>query len=228
MKLVFDIETVGDEFNTLTESQQEFILRYAEKEHDDELKESKKDEAIRFLSLYPLTAKVAAIGMLNTETEGTMVIYESDEKEEWEVEEKHVKYKGCSEVDMLKYFWKYVQNAEQVITFNGRSFDIPFLMIRSAMLKIKPSRNFLKNRYDSKSHVDLLEKFTFYGLTKKFNLDFYCQSFGIESPKSKGVSGMDVKELYNAGKVKEIAVYCRKDVIATFELYKLWNEYLNL
>lgn len=228
MKLVFDIETVGYEFNTLSESQQEFILRYAEKETDNEVKEFKKDEAIRFLSLYPLTAKVAAIGMLNTETEGTMVIYESDEIEEWEVEEKHVKYKGCSEVDVLKYFWKYVQNAKQVITFNGRNFDIPFLMIRSAMLNIKPSRNFLQNRYDSKSHVDLLEKFTFYGLSKKFNLDFYCQSFGIESPKSKGVSGMDVKELFNAGKVKEIAVYCGEDVIATYELYKIWNEYLNL
>ena len=34
MKLVFDIETVGFDLNSLSESQQEFILRYSEKETD--------------------------------------------------------------------------------------------------------------------------------------------------------------------------------------------------
>ena len=37
MKLVFDIETVGFQFDNLTESQQEFILRYADKEPDKAL-----------------------------------------------------------------------------------------------------------------------------------------------------------------------------------------------
>ena len=27
------------------------------------------------------------------------------------------------------------------------------------------------------------------GAARKFNLDFYCKSFGIESPKSHGVTG---------------------------------------
>jgi len=228
MKLVFDIETVGFDFNALEESQQEFILRYADKELDEGLREQKRDEAIRFLSLYPLTAKVVAIGMLNTETEHSMVLYEGTEKEEWESEENNVKYCAYSETEMLHYFWQYVKKVESVITFNGRNFDIPFIMIRSAILKVKPTRNFLKSRYDSKSHIDLLEKLTFYGITKKFNLDFYCKSFGIESPKSHGVSGMDVKELYNAGKIKEIATYCGHDVKATYDLYKIWDEFLNL
>jgi len=228
MKLVFDIETVGFDFNALEESQQEFILRYADKELDEGLREQKRDEAIRFLSLYPLTAKVVAIGMLNTETEHSMVLYEGTEKEEWESEENNVKYCAYSETEMLQHFWQYVKKVESVITFNGRNFDIPFIMIRSAILKVKPTRNFLKSRYDSKSHIDLLEKLTFYGITKKFNLDFYCKSFGIESPKSHGVSGMDVKELYNAGKIKEIATYCGHDVKATYDLYKIWDEFLNL
>lgn len=228
MKLIFDIETVSYEFETLTESQQEFIQRYAEKEIDEEKKEKMKDESIRFLSLYPLTAKVVAIGMLNSETEHSMVLYEGSETEEWESEERDVKYCSYSEADMLQHFWQYAKKADAVITFNGRNFDIPFIMMRSAILKIKPTRNFIKNRYDSKSHIDLLEKMTFYGITKKFNLDFYCNSFGIESPKSHGVSGMDVKELYSAGKIKEIATYCGHDVKATYEIYKIWDEYLNL
>jgi uncharacterized protein YprB with RNaseH-like and TPR domain len=228
MMLVFDIETVGVDFDTLSESQQEFILRYAEKETDEELKAKKIDEAIRYLSLYPLTAKVVAIGMLNTETENSMVMFESNEKKEWESEESGIKYCSYPEGEMLENFWRYVSNVESVITFNGRNFDIPFVMMRSAMLQIKPTRDFISKRYNNKSHIDLLDKFTYYGLTKKFNLDFYCNAFGIDSPKSHGVSGMDVKELYKAGKIEEIATYCARDVKATYRLYKIWDEYLNL
>ncbi len=228
MKLVFDIETVGFDFNSLSESQQEFILRYSEKELDSELKKKKEDEAIRYLSLYPLTAKVVAIGMLNTETERSMVLYEDSKELEWQSENEDVKYCAYPEKEMLIHFWNYVKKVEAVITFNGRNFDIPFLMMRSAILKIKPTRNFIRKRYDNNSHIDLLDKFTQYGITKKFNIDFYCQTFGIESPKSHGVSGMDVKELYEAGKIKEIATYCSHDVKATYELYKIWNEYLNI
>jgi predicted PolB exonuclease-like 3'-5' exonuclease len=228
MKIVFDIETVGFNFNTLSESQQEFILRYVEKEEDSELKKKKEDEAIRYLSLYPLTAKVVAIGMLNTETEHSMVLYEDSEEQEWESENGEVKYCSYSEKEMLTHFWDYVKKADAVISFNGRNFDIPFLMMRSAIHKIKPSRNFIQKRYNNNSHIDLLDKFTQYGITKKFNLDFYCHAFGVESPKSHGVSGMDVKELYEAKKIKEIATYCSYDVKATYELYKIWNEYLNI
>lgn len=228
MKLIFDIETVGYEFNSLSESQQEYLLRYAEKEPDEEKRNKLIDEAIRFTSLYPLTAKVVAIGMLNSETEHSLVLYEGEQVEEWESEDGEVKYISYPEEEILKHFWQYAKKAETVVTFNGRNFDIPFLMIRSAMLKVKPTRNFLKNRFDSKSHIDLLEKMTFHGITKKFNLDFYCKSFGIDSPKSHGVSGMDVKELYNAGKIKEVATYCGHDVKATYELFKIWNDFLNV
>ncbi len=228
MKLVFDIETVGFDFDSLHESQQEFLLRYVEKEKDENIKTEKREEAIRFLSLYPYTAKVVAIGMLNTKTDKSMILFEGNENEHWTVEDKQIEYKALKEDKIISTFWDYVIKADQVITFNGRNFDIPFLMLRSALLKIKPSINLIKNRYDSSKHIDLLEQLTFYGLTRKFNLDFYCQSLGIDSPKSKGITGMDVKELFNAGRIKDIAIYCGEDVKSTYELYKIWNEYLNL
>jgi 3'-5' exonuclease len=206
MNLVFDIETVGCEFETLSESQQEYLLRFAEQESDFTKKEHLIEEAKRYLSLYPFTSKIIALGMMNTENEKIMVLYEGNENEEWVGEDSDVKYKPMDEHQMIKYFWKYADKSEKIISFNGRSFDIPFIMIRSAFQKIKPSRNLMKNRYDSSLHVDLLEQFTFYGITKKFNLDFYCHAFGIESPKEKGITGMDVKELYKAGRIKDIAV----------------------
>lgn len=225
MSLVFDIETSAFDFESLSESQQEYLLRYAEKETEESLREFKREEAIRYLSLYPFTAKVIVIGMLNTETEHSMVLYEG-EGEETSLDEKQVIYKPLSEAEMLKYFWDMALKCEQIISFNGRQFDIPFLMLRSSVLEIKPSRNFLKNRYKNNEHLDLLEELTFHGLTRKFNLDFYCQAYGIESPKSKGISGMDVKELYDAGKTDEIACYCHDDITATYELFKIWKNYL--
>ena len=228
MNLVFDIETVGTDFNSLAESQKEFLLRYTESEKDPVKKEELIDEAKRYISLYPYTAKIVAIGLLNMETEKSLVLYEGEKCDEWSVEEKTIKYKPYSEEEMLKYFWKYVSKAGKVISFNGRNFDLPFIMIRSAIMKIKPTINFMKYRYDSSRHVDLLEQLTFFGLTKKFNLDFYCNAFGIESPKSKGITGMEVKELYKAGRIKDIAIYCGEDVRATYELFKIWDRYLNI
>ncbi|MEW6006406.1 MAG: ribonuclease H-like domain-containing protein [Stygiobacter sp.] len=228
MEIVFDIETVGVEFDSLSESQQEFLFRYAEMETDDSKREFLKEEIKRSLSLYPFTAKIIAIGMLNAQSEKLVVLYEGLEKDEWKNEENNITYISMSEFDMINYFWKYAEKSKKIISFNGRNFDLPFLMMRSVINKLKPTKNFLKNRFDSSSHIDLLEQFTFYGLTKKFNLDFYCHAFGIESPKSKGITGMEVKEMYKAGLIKDIAVYCGKDVQATYQLYKIWNDFLNI
>ncbi len=226
-KIVFDIETCAFQFESLSESQREYLLRYAEREKDEISKDEKIDEAIRFLSLYPLTAKVIAIGLHDVQKEKSFVYFESESEDEWTSESKDIQYKGASEAEMLKSFWRIAEKTDQFISFNGRNFDIPFLMVRSALNKIKPTKNLMSNRYDTSHHIDLLDQFTFYGITKKFNLDFYCHSFGIESPKSKGISGMEVKTLYEAGRIKDIAVYCGQDILATAELYRIWEEYLH-
>ncbi len=227
-KIIFDIETCAYPFDSLTESQQEYLLRYAEKEIDADRRKEQIDQSIRYMSLYPLTARCIAIGIYDIDKSKSFVYYESAEAEEWQSEDKLIHYKGLSEEEMLKSFWKIIDVTDTVVTFNGRNFDIPFLMIRSAMLKIKPAKNLMGNRYDINTHIDLLDQFTYYGITRKFNLDFYCNAFGIESPKTKEISGMEVKNLYEAGKLKEIASYCAKDIYATYQLYEIWNNYLNL
>jgi len=225
-QVVFDIETVSFRFETLSESQQEYLLRDAQKIEDQKEKDKKIDDLIRFTSLYPFTAKVIAIGLFDVQKEKAFVYYENDEKEEWSNEEKDVNYRSLSEAEMLKSFWRIVEKTDQFISFNGRNFDIPFLMMRSALNKIKPTKNLMTNRFDTSIHIDLLEQFTYYGLTRKFNLDFYCHAFGVESPKSKDISGMEVKTLFEAGRIKDIAAYCGGDIKATYKLFKIWNEYL--
>ena len=225
-QIVFDIETSGCKLTELAESQQEYILREVLKETDETIRQQKTDDAERFLSLYPYTAKVVAIGMFDVQNEKSFVYYENEMEEEWHSEDGKIVYKGFPEKIMLERFWHVMEKADQVITFNGRNFDIPFLMMRSAMLQVKPSKNFMGYRFDYKTHVDLLEQFTFYAATRKFNLDFYCHAFGVQTPKSHEVSGMEVQNLYQAGRIKDIAVYCGKDIVATYKLFKIWEEYL--
>lgn len=226
-RIVFDIETCSYPFNKLSASQQEYLLKYAEKETDPEKKQQMTDEAIRYTSLYPFTAKCIVIGIYDIEKEKSYIYYESDVKEEWQSEDSKSSYKGLTEKEMLESFWRIAEKVDQFVTFNGRNFDVPFLMLRSAMLKVKPTVNLMGSRYNE-THIDLLEQLTFYGTTRKFNLDFYCNAFGIESPKSKDISGMEVKNLYEAGRIKDIAVYCSKDIYATYQLFKIWDEYLKI
>jgi predicted PolB exonuclease-like 3'-5' exonuclease len=99
-------------------------------------------------------------------------------------------------------------------------------MLRSAIRGVKPSRNLMPYRYAANEHCDLLEQLTFYGASRKFNLDFYCKSFGIKSPKEEGISGMDVGNLFAEGRYREIATYCLGDVRATAELFHRWHSLL--
>jgi len=73
---------------------------------------------------------------------------------------------------------------------------------------------------------------TFYGVSgrdgaaRRFNLDFYCKAFGIESPKAQGVTGRDIQSLIAEGHFREIAEYCLRDVRATVLLFQIWKERL--
>ena len=93
-------------------------------------------------------------------------------------------------------------------------------------------RDWLGYRYANEPHCDLAEQLTFFGVSgrdgaaRKFNLDFYCKAFGIESPKGQGVTGQDIGRLLAEGRQREIAEYCLRDVRATVELYRIWRERL--
>jgi predicted PolB exonuclease-like 3'-5' exonuclease len=139
---------------------------------------------------------------------------------------------------MLQHFWTYLQQQQEqsrlhFVTFNGRGFDMPFLMLRSAALRVRPSVNLMSGtRFNYRdNHTDLLDELTFFapqqnGATRRFNLDFYTKSFGISSPKSEGVDGSKVAKMYEAREYVAIAEYCMRDIEATWELYRFWRELL--
>lgn len=218
-KVVFDIETLGFPLESFDEKQQEYLMKFAKTEEE-------KVEAIQKLNLTPLTAKIIAIGMLNPESNQGKVLYEAPKEEPWSSEDGMIQFVACNEREMLEEFWKTIAHYGQFITFNGRSFDCPFIMLRSALLGVKATRNLMPYRYAANEHCDLMEQFTFYGVFRKFNLDFYCKAFNIKSPKATGITGLDLAPLYNERRFREIAEYCIGDVKATSELYHRWQTYL--
>jgi 3'-5' exonuclease len=218
-RVVFDIETLGFPLESFDEAQQEYLMRFAKTEEE-------REEALLKLSLTPFTAQIVAIAMLNPDSRQGKVFYQDPNGKPGFSDDGLVEFVPGSEVSLLTEFWKTVARYGQFITFNGRGFDCPFLMLRSAILGIKPTRNLMPYRYAFNEHCDLLEQLTFYGAFRKFNLDFYCKSFGIKSPKSEGISGADVGPLFQQERHRDIATYCLADVQATAELFQRWQSLL--
>jgi DNA polymerase elongation subunit (family B) len=219
--VVFDIETLALTLESFDEIQQEYLLKFADTEE-------KRVLELQKLNLSALTAQIIAIGMINPDSMGGKVFFQSNKKEKFLSDDNKIEFISGDEKEILKLFWDTIQHYDRYITFNGRSFDNPFLMMRSALAGVVPTKNLMPYRYDAKEHCDLLEQLTYYSVTRKYNLDFYCKAFGIKSPKSEGITGLDLGPLYNEGKFKKIAEYCIGDVIATAELFKLWDEFLNI
>lgn len=217
-RVVFDIETMAYPLESFDEVQQEYLMRFAKTEEE-------RSDALLRLALTPFTAQIIAIGMLNPDSNQGKVYYQAPAAERWHSEDGMVEFIPGSEKEMLEEFWKTIVHYAQFITFNGRTFDCPFLMLRSAMLGIKPTRNLMPYRYGANEHCDLLEQLTFYGAFRKFNLDFYCKGFGIKTPKGE-VTGLDLGGLFREGRHKEIAEYCIGDVKATTELFHRWHTLL--
>ncbi|HWP82765.1 MAG TPA: ribonuclease H-like domain-containing protein [Bacteroidota bacterium] len=220
-RVVVDIETLAYPLESFDTAQRDYLLRFSETEEE-------RQAALQKLNLSPLTARIIAIGMLNPETNRIRMLFEAPTKTDEHSSDGSVHYLSGNEREILAHFWKDVAHYDQIITFNGRSFDCPFLMLRSAILEITPTRNLLPYRFDHSVHCDLLDQLTFYGSIRKYNLDFYCKAFGIESPKSHGITGLDLGRLYEEKRFQEIAEYCVGDLRATAELFRKWNQYLNL
>lgn len=231
--LVMDIETVGEDFDNFDEVTKHALTRWIRRESGNEEEyEVKLKDVKEGLGFSPLTGMIAAIGMLDVEKDAKVVYFQAPGEAYGRFEEDGTTYEQLTEPQMLQKFWNGVRQYDELVTFNGRGFDVPFLVIRSAIHNIRPSRDFMSNRYfgsqryDAK-HIDLQDQLTFYGaVMRKGNLHLWCRAFGIESPKASGVTGDDVKELFEAKRYKDIARYNVRDIAATRDLYLRWEKYM--
>ncbi|MDO8593738.1 MAG: ribonuclease H-like domain-containing protein [bacterium] len=232
MALVFDIETVGEAWDSLDKATKHNLSYWIREDMgDSDSYEYEMGKLKEGMGLSPLTGFIAAIGVYDTEKEKGAVYFSAPDAKLKESEKDNISYKPMGEKEMLEQFWKVAAVCTEFVSFNGRGFDAPFLAIRSMVHGVKPTKDLLSNRYLSLqrgcAHIDLMDQLTFYGAARfRKSLHLFCRAFGIESPKAGGTTGDDVAALYKDKKYLDIASYNAGDLRATAALYKRWQEIL--
>lgn len=218
--VVFDIEVAGFPWNEVDEVTRGYLLA---REHDPD----RRDAVPERTALYPGLGKVVAIGMWLVEQDRGLLLLEGDDapEHEWAKVPQSKVLRG-DERALLRRFWETVGHRgkdgrlPRLVTYNGRGYDGPMLMVRSAQLEVRPSRALVPNRYRLEDHTDLLDVLSFFGATRdRYSLDYWCRRFDVESPKTK-IDGSQVARAYRDGKIEDIGEYCLRDVRATAELYR--------
>ncbi|MBD3238835.1 MAG: hypothetical protein GF332_04340 [Candidatus Moranbacteria bacterium] len=231
--LVFDIETVGEDYNKMDKTTKEALTYWIERESMSETEYKKNVDRVKErLGLSPFTGKIVSVAVLNPDSGKGAVFFQAPGKTLSKTQKNGIEYVSGTEKQILENFWKTAEKYDEFVTYNGKSFDVPYLIIRSAVHEIKPTKNIMSNRYyrsqDPKAkHVDLLDQLTFYGAVySRAKLHVVCRAFGIESPKNQGVDGADVARLFQKGFFQKIADYNVGDVKSTAKVYKIWRKYI--
>ncbi|BCZ19712.1 3'-5' exonuclease [Helicobacter sp. NHP19-012] len=126
--------------------------------------------------------------------------------------------------DFLAFFNRH---QPQLVTFNGRMFDLPLLMLKAlaynlnahAFYNEKSKWENYRYRYSEEWHTDLLDSFTHFGPAKGLSLDGVCAMCGL--PGKFDVSGDQVYKLFyqESPQLERINSYCQSDVLNTYWLY---------
>ena len=116
----------------------------------------------------------------------------------------------------------------QLVSYNGRGYDVPVLTQRAMINRIPMSAYFqlgdkwnsYKQRYSQDWHLDLMDAMSNYRAAPVTSLGIAATAVGL--PGKYGPSGADVGEMFRAGKLCEIADYCETDVLNTYGLMLRW------
>jgi len=114
-----------------------------------------------------------------------------------------------------------------LVSFNGRTFDIPLLELAAFRYGISVPEWFSigekaydqrRNRYNHNSHLDLQELFTNFGATRlSGGLNLFANLLG--KPGKMNIAGHMVQELFEQGELRKINDYCRCDVLDTYFVF---------
>ena len=230
--LVLDIETAGENWEDIDKQTQTILLERTKRRNPtgDSSEDLAKDE----LGLSPYTAQIIVIGVIDVETNKGAVYFQAPKKTIKPWEANGIKYQTMSEKSILEKFWELSERYNQFVTYNGRTFDLPFITIRSAINGIRPKKDLLRGRYlyqqaQGATHIDLYDQLTYYGsfrFESGGSLHMACRAFGISTPKEGALDGSYVSKFYNDKKYLEIVHYNARDLVATAQLFVRWQKLL--
>ena len=134
---------------------------------------------------------------------------------------------GKDEKEKIERFFAIIDNKNpKLVSFNGRAFDLPMLLLRAMKYNLSCPAYFndeknrwenYRSRYSERFHLDLLDVLGNFGAARALKLDTICQMVGL--PGKFDVSGEDVLELYYENRLDKIESYCESDVLNTYLLF---------
>lgn len=130
---------------------------------------------------------------------------------------------GDTEFDILNSFWQTMALHRPVIGYNLRTFDIPVLLCRSAILGVESTFAIDRRKFGSKDILDLYEA-RYDGTMGDSSpgaksLKYVAKILGIEIPAGD-IDGSQVLDIYRENPEK-IHEYVQSDVIVTRKYHKL-------
>jgi len=158
---------------------------------------------IETFGLESMQDRILSIGVLDMNTEEVKIFINVEEKV------------------MLEEFWAYIIDVTEFYTFNGDSFDIPFIIRRSLINKVRIS-NLPNNHPDLRKIVNGF--WISYERFGKGTLRDWAAALGITC---ETCLGNEMPALFVKGDFDAIVKHNTEDLILTHKLYKR-AEYCNL
>ena len=125
---------------------------------------------------------------------------------------------GKDEVGMMSDFADFMTKWKpHLVTWNGRSFDLPVLALRALRHGLPFGWYYrgigYRYRFSEEGHLDLCDVLADHGAAKMTSLDGAARVIGL--PGKDGVDGSQVEGLFNAGQIEALRRYCLSDVAQT-------------
>lgn len=224
--LCLDIETYHDQ---LPDNYLQYKIgdikapaNYKDQDKIDAYVANAKIEALDKLALSPLTGRIILIGMLfdkNPEL-ANATEYAINMKPVW-----YVPLQG-EEEEILEKFWmlssKHLFQDANLLSFNGKAFDLPFIMNRSAIKKVKPPRKMQMTDYLSKyRHTPHFDLFNWFG---SGSLVEWSYRLGISDSLQR--DGHKIGTWYETGQMQLIIDKNIIDVAQTTTIYQAIKDML--
>lgn len=178
---------------------------------------AKKVKQINEMALSPLFGRICAFSWFGPESSGYKVMREVSDAEEILLIQ-----------EALQHFTITTTTVPSVITWNGHTFDIPFLIKRAILLSVDrpagfPGLAFFSKKYSHVPHCDMAMELSGWG-PKACSLDVAARTFlgekKLDHDFSKFISQIE------AGEQDQIGVYCMKDSELTYRIYEKASPYL--
>ncbi len=215
--ICFDIETIPQQTAMSKIQNEEFDRRLAYRIKDTTTPEELHDLRRKAMATNPFFGEIMCIGMYRKHNNnGSM-------------EDGETVLTG-TETQILSNFWKVIKDFKGLfIHYNGLGFDIPFVIIRSMILGLKPSNDLFLNlrRFTTWPHHDVamvLANWDKYGMV---SLRLACDMMGIPSPKEGEIKAENVEKAYKDGNIKGIGEYCLADTKSTYALFDIQKQYIS-